>query len=63
MHQDDEGLHRALTRWLLPQGLGRVSSTAHTPAVANAKIACIGVPLAVLGSYDPLSRHRRTAGP
>jgi basic amino acid/polyamine antiporter, APA family len=40
---------------LLPQRLGRVSSTAHTPAVAIAAFACLGAILAVLGSYDRLS--------
>ena len=40
---------------LLPQGLGRVSSTTHTPAVAITVFACAGAALAVLGSYDRLS--------
>jgi APA family basic amino acid/polyamine antiporter len=40
---------------LLPQGLGRVSSTARTPAVAIIAFACLGSTLAVLGTYDRLS--------
>jgi APA family basic amino acid/polyamine antiporter len=40
---------------LLPQGLGRVSSTAHTPAIAIIAFACLGATLAVLGTYDRLS--------
>ena len=40
---------------LLPQGLGRVSSTANTPAAAITAFACVGATLAVLRSYDRLS--------
>lgn len=40
---------------LLPQSLARVSSTAHTPAVAIIALACVGATFAVLGSYDRLT--------